>query len=172
MKLTPGKMFKCKAGFIFDGDTLKLRLSDSTDAQEIICRLQWIDTPEVKKPGQSSDRPEIINHWEWAETSKQALANLVNGKDLIAIPLELDRYKRQVCDLYAGSTVMANNVQVNLCKLGLAVSSLPFQKFSFTNREQTLLKNVVKETSLAYKNNIGVWSEQTFILPYDFKRII
>lgn len=172
MKLVPGKVIKCRAGFIFDGDTLKLRLSESTDAVEIICRLQWIDTPEVKKAGQSNDRPEIIKHWEWGEKSKKALTELVKGQELIAVPLEIDRYNRHICDLYVGTAVIKNNVQVNLCKLGLAVSSFPFQKFSFTSREQTLLRNVVKEVSLANKKGIGIWSEPTFISPYEFKRII
>lgn len=172
MKLIPGKIVKCTPGFIFDGDTLKLNISDTTEKTEIVCRLQWVDAPETKKARQSSDKPEILNHWEWAEKSKFALVDMVKGKNLLAIPLEIDRYGRYVCDLYVGSVVSSNSVQTTLCKLGLAVSSLPFQKFDFTTREQILLKNVVKETSLAKKKGVGLWGEKTFILPYEFKRLV
>lgn len=167
MAIIIGKPHICTPGIVFDGDTLNL----STEGEQFICRLQWIDCPEAKKSVQNSTDPLILSHWQWAIEARNALMNLVQGKQLIAIPLEKDIYDRWVCDVYVGATLLANNVQINLCKLGLGVTFAPFNKFDFTARNMSLLFAIIKQTTLARKNKIGIWSVPNFILPHEFKKL-
>ena len=60
--------------------------STGTESLGIICRLQWIDTPESQKANQTSSDPLILKHWEWAKKAKTALMDLIQNKALIAVP--------------------------------------------------------------------------------------
>ena len=161
-----GKGYKCVSKFVFDGDTLKLDFKGF----EFTARLQWIDTPETQNFKKSTE-PAILKHWAWAERAKTALMDLVYQKSIIAVPLEKDRFDRWVCDCYINKISAANNIQIQLCKAGLAVSYLPFGRHDFINRELVLLRGVITETANANRKKIGIWSEPNFILPADFKKL-
>ncbi|PSB49761.1 SNase-like nuclease [filamentous cyanobacterium Phorm 6] len=154
--------------FVSDGDTLNLNFQ----GEQFVARLQWIDTPETKKSTQNSTDYKIQNHWSWAERAKTALINLVHQKPLICIPIEKDRFDRWVCDLYINNKIsVANNVQIALCKAGMAVSYLPYNRYSYTSRELAVIRGIITETANANRKKVGIWSEPNFILPNEFKKL-
>jgi Staphylococcal nuclease homologue. len=165
--IVAGNGYNCVSKFVFDGDTLKLDFKGF----EFTARLQWIDCPEIQKRTQESTGATILKHWAWAERAKTALMDLVYQKSIIAIPLEKDQSDRWVCDCYINKVSAANNIQIRLCKAGLAVSYLPFGRHNFNTRELVLLRGVITETANANRKKVGFWSEQNFILPADFKKL-
>jgi len=165
--LVPGNGYSVLSKFVFDGDTLNLNFQ----GEQFPARLQWIDTPETKKPTQNSTDSKILNHWNWAERAKTALMNLVYQKPLICIPIEKDRFDRWICDLYLEKVSAITNVQIALCKTGMAVSYLPYNRYSYTSRELALMRGIITETANANRKKVGIWSEPNFILPYEFKKL-
>lgn len=162
-----GKKYNCTSGYIFDGDTLNLISSEG----QFTCRLQWMDCCETQKAGKNSSDPKILKHWEWASVAKTTLINLVSGKQLIAIPYQKDQYDRWVCDLYVDRIVLATNLQIQLCKLGLATSYLPFNRHIYNTREVSVLRAIIGETATANRKKIGFWAETNFLLPYEMKKL-
>jgi endonuclease YncB( thermonuclease family) len=178
MQIVKGTAYKAELGFIYDGDSFNLKLSSSTGTESlgIICRLQWIDTPESQKPKQTSSDPLILKHWEWANKAKLALINLIQGKALVAVPYELDMYKRWACDVYldvskSGGLLLSNNVQLKMLQSGLAVSLLPYNRHIYSVRESNLLRSVVTTAATANRKKVGLWSEPNMILPHEFKKL-
>jgi len=173
MEIIKGTAYKAEVGFIYDGDSFNLKLISPTgsESQGIICRSQWIDTPETQKPGKSSIDPLVLKHWEWAEKAKFALMNLIQNRALITIPYEQDMYKRWVCDIYLDSVLLANNVQLKQIKSGLAVSQLPFNRHIYNVRETGLLRSIINAAATANRNKVGLWAEPHMILPYEFKKL-
>ncbi|MEG5043438.1 thermonuclease family protein [Microcoleus sp. B4-C1] len=173
MEIIKGRVYKAEVGFIYDGDSFNLKLlsATGTESQNIICRAQWIDTPESQKPGKSSTDPRVIKHWEWAEKAKLALMNLIQNRALIAIPYEVDQYQRWVCDVYLDNLLVSSNVQVKLAQSGFAVSRLPFNRHIYNVRETTVLRSIIAGAATANRKRIGVWSQSNMILPYEFKKL-
>ncbi|MBW4680798.1 MAG: hypothetical protein KME19_11870 [Microcoleus vaginatus WJT46-NPBG5] len=62
MDLQPHKKIQTTIKTVLDGDTVILRYN----GQEFSSRARWIDAPETKKWGQSSEDPRILKHWDWA----------------------------------------------------------------------------------------------------------
>jgi len=165
--LIAGNGYNCLSKFVFDGDTLNLDFQ----GELFKARLQWVDSPESRKNGQNNNDPRIVEHWEWAEKAKTALMNLVAGKPIITIPIVKDSFDRWVCDCYIERITVGNNVQVNLCKLGMAVSYLPFNRYSYSSRELAVIRGIITETANANRKKVGIWSIPDFILPYEFKKL-
>lgn len=167
-----GKGYDCRSQFIFDGDTLNLSHGLIGNQSEVFkARLQWIDAPEAKKTGQNSTNPKILEHWEFAEKAKIALSTLVEGKLIMAVPIAKDQFDRWVCNCYVERISIKTNLQIILCKLGLAVSSLPFNRFSYNTNELSLIRGIITETANANRKKVGIWSSPNFILPYEFKKL-
>ncbi|MDQ2096739.1 MAG: thermonuclease family protein [Tychonema bourrellyi B0820] len=152
---------------VSDGDTLSLECN----GDRLSVRLQWIDAPETQKPGSSSEDSQIIKHWEWAQKAKSELVRIIDKQKLLLIPTSKDYYDRWLCDLYIGKVSLTTNVQIQLCKAGMATSYLPFNRHSYNSRELSLLKGIITETALANRKKIGIWSEPDFILPHEFKKL-
>ncbi|MEG3841036.1 thermonuclease family protein [Microcoleus sp. herbarium14] len=165
--LVAGNGYNCLSKFVFDGDTLNLDFQ----GEQFKARLQWIDSPESRKNGQNSGNSRILKHWVWAEKAKTALMDLVAGKTIVTIPMEKDSFGRWVCDCYIGKVSAATNVQIALCKAGMAVSYLPFNRFSYSTRELAVIRGIITETANANRRKTGIWSEPDFILPYEFKKL-
>ncbi|MGB8686062.1 MAG: thermonuclease family protein [Microcoleus sp.] len=164
--IVAGNGYNCLSKFVFDGDTLKLEFKKF----EFTARLQWIDCPETQK-FQKSTEPAVLKHWAWAERAKTALMDMVYQKSIIAVPLEKDQFDRWVCDCYIQSVKASNNIQIQLCKAGLAVTYLPFNRFSYSTRELAVIRGIITETARANRRKLGIWSELDFILPADFKKL-
>ncbi len=167
MVLTIGKSHVCTSGYIFDGDTLNMNY----EGQQFRCRLQWIDCPESQKAGRTSEQPLILKHWELAEKAKTELFRMVDGKKIVVIPLEKDIYDRWICDLYADAVKVSANIQIALCKMGLAVPYFPQYRWKFSSRELAILRGIITETARADRAKSGIWSVPDFILPHSFKKI-
>jgi len=165
--LIAGNKYNCVSKFGFDGDTLNLDFP----GEQFRARLQWIDCPESRKNGQNSNNPRIVEHWEWAEKAKNALMNLVAGKSIITIPIGKDSFARWLCDCYIEKVTVQNNIQVSLGKLGMAVSFLPFNRYSYNSRELAVLRGIITETANANRKKVGIWSIPDLILPYEFKKL-
>ena len=67
---------------ISDGDTLTLLVPDGTSYQQVKIRLGEIDTPESKQP--------------YGTRARQALSDLVFGKQTRVVVQDTDRYGRKV----------------------------------------------------------------------------
>lgn len=173
MEIIKGTAYKAEVGFIYDGDSFNLKLISPTgsESQGIICRSQWIDTPEAQKPGKTSTDPLILKHWEWAEKAKVALMNLIQNRALIAIPYEVDQYQRWVCDVYRDNLFVSSNIQIKLLQSGLAVSRLPFNRHIYNVREATMLRSIIAAAATANRKRLGLWGEVNMILPYEFKKL-
>ncbi|MBW4680582.1 MAG: thermonuclease family protein [Microcoleus vaginatus WJT46-NPBG5] len=171
MDLQPHKKIQTTIKTVLDGDTVILRYN----GQEFSSRARWIDAPETKKWGQSSEDPRILKHWDWAEKSKAFLLNLAAGSQILTIiPVQIDQYNRWVCDWYLGTEVkLATNIQVQLCAAGMSANSLPFQHYHFSaSRDLSLYVGILRKCADACKKRVGFWMEPDFILPYEFKKLI
>jgi len=167
--LRPGNQHKCNLVSVLDGDTLELNFEGET----FKARLQWIDSPETKKKSQNSTEPRIIEHWSYGDLAKTALINLLSTKPIIIIPVLLDIYSRWICDCYVEKVSLKTNVQVELCKLGMAVSYyLPTERYGYSDRELDILLNVIKQTALANRKKLGFWKSKEIIFPHNFRQLI
>ncbi|MEG4857090.1 thermonuclease family protein [Microcoleus sp. K1-B6] len=165
--ITPGTAYNCFSKFIFDGDTLNLDFRGT----DLGVRLRWIDTPEAQRSGVTSTDPRVLKHWEWAQTAKTALMNMVANKPIIAIPIEKDQFDRWICDCYFDKISAATNIQILQCKSGMGVSFLPYNRFAYNTRELTVLRGIITETASANRKKLGLWSEPDLILPNEFKKL-
>lgn len=167
--LRPGNQYKCSLVSVLDGDTLELNFEGET----FKTRLQWIDAAEIKKKSQNSTEPRIIEHWSYGDLAKTTLINLLSTKPIIIIPVLIDIYGRWICDCYIDKVSLKTNIQVELCKLGMAVSYyLPTERYEYSDRELDILLNIIKQTALSQRNKIGFWMSKEIIFPHDFRQLM
>lgn len=123
---------------VHDGDTLTLL---SPSHAEIKIRLDQIDAPEL---GQ-----------DFGQSSKQALAGLVFGKDVRVEVLDTDKYGRTV------GTVWLEQTDVNLAqiKAGMAWAYRKYLKDPDYLDAETKAKNERR----------GLWSQSNAIPPWEFR---
>jgi endonuclease YncB( thermonuclease family) len=166
--MIPNKRIKPTIKFISDGDTLKLNYN----GQDFHSRARWIDAPEIQKPGQYSEDPKILKHWEWAIKSQEFLGSLINNKTLIVIAYQQDQYNRWLCDWYVNTVSAANNIQLQMCLAGMCAYYLPFQHYYFpTSRELNLYTGIIKNCAKAHKMKLGMWGDNV-MLPYEVKKLV
>ena len=135
-----GKVIK-----VTDGDTVNVLTSDN---QTHKIRLSGIDAPEKKQA--------------FGNRSKQALADLIDGKIVNVEYNKLDKYQRAV------GKVTFNGQDVNLrqIKLGLAWHYKKYEK------EQDVEDRSIYANAeyLAQRNKAGLWYEITPIAPWDYRK--
>lgn len=122
---------------VVDGDTFELL--SGTDLIRV--RLNAIDAPEKKQP--------------FATKSKEALAVLCAGKQVMVIARGHDRYKRTIGDLYLGSTY----INGRMIELGMAWH---FKKYSSD-------KTLAEFETAARKQRQGLWAEAHPVAPWDYR---
>lgn len=114
---------------MYDADTCKIVLPLQNTFYKFTCRLNGIDTPEMKP---SKDKPNRDNEIQWAKKARSELLNLVcdtnvdytdikkdeivkilqNNKKLITVKcLEFDKYGRLLVELYDNNKCF-NNILV------------------------------------------------------------
>jgi len=123
---------------VHDGDTLTLLVG--TTQHRI--RLNAIDAPE---PGQP-----------YNQRAKQALAGLCFGVVVRVVVLDVDRYGREIGDVYVGETL----VNAELVRAGLAWY---FRKYS----EDSVLAALEVE---ARSEGRGLWADADPVPPWDFRK--
>jgi len=129
---------------VTDGDTVTARCGDKT----VKVRLAGIDAPEKSQP--------------FGQASKQALARLVFGKELMAECGKTDRYGRSICKLVVAGTD-ANLAQI---RNGMAWHYKQYE------REQSALdRNLYDETERTAKaRRSGLWIDSDPVPPWAWRR--
>jgi micrococcal nuclease len=122
---------------VTDGDTITVLVEN----RQIKIRLNQIDAPEH---GQ-----------DFGQKSKEALADLIFGKEVRVVTQGEDRYGRTIGDVFVGQT----NVNEKLVEDGWAWN---FLKYSKSQR----LADLEKEARAAKR---GVWAGRAPIAPWDYR---
>ena len=122
-----------------DGDSLIV--SDGERQREL--RIAEIDTPERGQP--------------WGKRATQALARLVEGKALRVERVEIDRYGREVSNVWVGEQCVA-------CELVRHGDAWAYRKYL---RNPALLELERK----ARESRLGLWSQpaHTFVPPWEWR---
>jgi len=108
------EVIEAKVNYVFDGDTILVVRENGNSFKS---RARWIDAPEIRKPRQRYNNPELVKHWVWGERSRQFLINLINGKKITIIQHQLDTFGRTIGDWYLGEPNVKNSVAVsNSCQ--------------------------------------------------------
>jgi endonuclease YncB( thermonuclease family) len=167
---------KCQVVEVTDGDTLTLNYK----GEIFKARLQWIDAPETNKKEISYDL-NVIEHWKYGLLAKGYLQKLLVNKVVTIIPIIKDIYSRWVIDCYISTNLdlsvedeltVENNVQIALCKLGLAVSYyLPTDRYEYNDRELDLLLGIIRETAFSNRTKLGFWNCKKFNFPHNFRKM-
>ena len=135
-----GKVIK-----VTDGDTVNVFTSDHVTYK---IRLLGIDAPEKKQA--------------FGNRSKQALAELIDGKTVTVDYNKLDRYQRAL------GKIMFNGQDVNLrqVKLGLAWHYKKYEK------EQDVEDRSIYANAeyLAQRDKVGLWTDSNPLAPWDFRK--
>jgi endonuclease YncB( thermonuclease family) len=165
--ILPNRRIITDIKYVIDGDTIVLNYQ----GEEFSSRARWIDAPETQKSFQSSNEPQVLKHWEWGQRSKQFLIDLVQGQKLIVLPIELDQYKRWICDWYLRKSTIANNLQLKLCQAGMCTHySFAPDKFK-TKAELNLYIKVLNSCFVSFQHQVGIWGENDFISPYQIRKM-
>jgi endonuclease YncB( thermonuclease family) len=126
---------------IADGDTFTLL---TTDKQQVKIRLAEIDAPESGQP--------------YGNESKQALSDLIFGKDVRVVEQTTDRYGRTVGRPYVGDL----DVSAEMVRMGAA----------WAYRDYLKDKRLLTLEGRAKTNKRGVWglSEAQNMAPWEWRR--
>ena len=126
---------------IADGDTFTLL---TTDKQQVKIRLAEIDAPESGQP--------------YGNESKQALSDLIFGKDVRVVEQTTDRYGRTVGRPYVGGL----DVSAEMVRMGAA----------WAYRDYLKDKRLLTLEGRAKTNKRGVWglSETQNMAPWEWRR--
>jgi micrococcal nuclease len=122
---------------IVDGDTFDLLVNNS----KIRIRLNGIDCPERKQP--------------FYQQSKNALATMIFGKQVVVNSKARDRYKRVLGDVYVG------NESVNEQMVGTGYA-WHFKKYSNDQRLASL-------ENKARQKRIGLWAHPDPVEPWNYR---
>ena len=135
-----GKVIK-----VTDGDTVNVLTSDN-ETHKI--RLSGIDAPEKKQA--------------FGNRSKQALADLIDGKTVSVEYNKLDRYQRVVGKI----TFNSQDVNLRQIKLGLAWHYKKYEK------EQDVEDRSIYANAeyLAQRDKVGLWFDTNPIAPWDYRK--
>lgn len=123
---------------IIDGDTLVVL--DTADVQHRI-RLSSIDAPESKQP--------------FGTKSKEALADLVKGKQVSVEVTDRDKYGRELGTVYVGSV----NVNRKMLELGMAWH---YRRYS----KDESLAGAEREARAA---KVGLWADKEPVPPWEWR---
>lgn len=127
-----------------DGDTIRVLTGNKT----VTVRLACIDAPEMKQS-------------PWGQQSSARLKQLLPvGQSVTLRPVETDKYKRLVAEIY----VENRSVNVNMVQEGQAVVYRQYLKSCPQSNDSLLqAENYAKQKRLAF------WSQANPVMPWDFR---
>jgi micrococcal nuclease len=131
--------FTGKVVAVLDGDTIEVL----HDAKAERIRLNGVDCPEKKQA--------------FGQKAKQFTSSLVFGKTVVVVPIEKDRYKRTVGDVFLPNGV---NVSYELVKAGLAW-------WHRKDSDDVLIAILELEAQLERK---GLWVDPEPIPPWEWRK--
>ncbi|BDI20691.1 hypothetical protein ANSO36C_64930 (plasmid) [Nostoc cf. commune SO-36] len=127
-----------------DGDTIRVRTGNKTVTVRLVC----IDAPEMKQN-------------PWGQQSSARLKQLLPvGQAITLRPVETDKYKRLVAEIYVGN----RSINVNMVQEGQAVVYRQYLKGCPQSKDSLLqAENYAKQQRLAF------WSQANPVMPWDFR---
>jgi micrococcal nuclease len=127
-----------------DGDTIRVRTGNKT----VTVRLACIDAPEMKQN-------------PWGQQSSARLKQLLPvGQAITLRPVETDKYKRLVAEIYVGN----RSINVNMVQEGQAIVYRQYLKGCPQSKDSLLQgENTAKQQRLAF------WSQANPVMPWDFR---
>lgn len=129
----------CNVIAVTDGDTIKCLTADK---KQIKVRLNQIDAPESKQ--------------DFGTKSKQALSDLIFGKDVIIKSAGIDRYQRTLGTIY----VDEQDINLEMVKLGMAWVYTQYAKdLAYFDAEKQ-----------ARIEKIGLWSVSNSVAPWEWRK--
>lgn len=135
-----------------DGDTIVVLMADQIKKR---VRLASIDAPESSHTKSQTGR---IGQ-PYAQNSKQFLAALVNGKDVNGLCFEVDRYGRDVCEIFVGRI----SVNREMIRHGWAWANV-------SGRGRFLRdKSLVSLEALARGSYLGLWKGNHPVPPWEWR---
>lgn len=129
----------CKVVAVSDGDTIRCL---TTDKKQLKVRLNQIDAPESKQ--------------DFGTRSKQALSDLIFGKDVIIKSTGIDRYKRTLGIIYEGDM----NINLAMVKSGMAWAYTQYA-------DDQAYFDAEKE---AKNKKVGLWSQGNPTAPWEWRK--
>ena len=135
-----GKVIK-----VTDGDTVNVLTSDN-ETHKI--RLSGIDAPEKKQA--------------FGNRSKQALADMIDGKTVTVDYNKLDKYQRAVGKI----TFNGQDVNLRQIKLGLAWHYKKYEKEQDVE-DRSIYANAEYQ---AQRDKVGLWYDANPIAPWDYRK--
>ena len=126
---------------VTDGDTVKVLTADQ---QLLRTRLAWIDSPEM---GQA-----------FGQRAKQAMSELVFGKDVELRPHTTDRYGRLVCMVFVNGT----DAGLELLKQGLA---WPYEHY-LPEASPDIQASYRAASEKARAARLGLWQDNNAVPPW------
>ena len=130
---------------VTDGDTIRVL---SGDNQQIRVRLAFVDAPEK---GQA-----------FAQRAKQAMSELVFGKDVKLRPHTIDRYGRLVAVVY----VNGQDAGLELLKAGLC---WVYEKY-ITQATPAFEDSYRAAQALAESDKLGLWQDPEPVPPWEWRK--
>jgi endonuclease YncB( thermonuclease family) len=130
---------------ISDGDTIKVLVAGR---QLIKVRVSWIDAPEM--------------HQAFGYRAKQAMSELVFGKDVELRPQAIDRYGRLVAQVF----VNGNDAGLEMLRLGLAWVFESYIKEASAGIQASYRQ--AQEEARAKRS--GLWADPEPMPPWEYRR--
>ncbi|MDO4640915.1 MAG: thermonuclease family protein [Neisseria sp.] len=138
--------YQAKVVSIADGDTI--RVTDGNGQTHKI-RLAYIDTPELNQAH--------------GKAARQALSDLLSGKNVDITVFEHDRYRREVAQ------VRLNGHDANLAQLENG-HAWHYVSIARKKQSQTDYTVYARAESEARKRRIGLWNNNNPQAPWDFRK--
>jgi endonuclease YncB( thermonuclease family) len=147
---------------VSDGDTLVVR---GTDNEKFTVRFACIDAPEIphSQKEKKSRRVRDKNQFSWGIKAQTRVKELVSqGGDRVKLDIiENDQYGRKVAEVRLQNGTLVQEV---LLTEGLA-------KIYNNYIRKCPSKDILKQAeSQAKQEKVGVWSDQKFVDPWEYRR--
>ncbi|MFB2968487.1 thermonuclease family protein [Aerosakkonema sp. BLCC-F183] len=147
---------------ISDGDTLAV--TDSK-GENFTVRFACIDAPEVPHSQKEKQSTKLVdkNQFKWGVKAQGRVQQLVKQGDRVTLTLtDTDRYGRKIGEVRLPDNVFIQEV---LVREGLALVNRPYLK----NCPSAAI--VEQAEAEAKKARRGIWSDRTFVAPWEYRRI-
>lgn len=129
-----------------DGDSLKVLTAEK---QLLRIRVAWIDAPEL---GQA-----------FGQRAKQAMSELVFGKEVELRPHTIDRYGRLVCMVF----VEGRDAGLELIKQGLAWK---YDRYLLSEAPAEIQQSYTATEAAARATRVGLWQDKEPIAPWLYRQ--
>lgn len=136
---------------VTDGDTIKVVTEEGT---ELRTRLYGIDAPETAKPGLN------LPAQSYGDEATRYLRKLVLGKRVTLHIMDIDRHRRMVAVVMWGG----QNINRLLIEAGAAECYIEYLKQEPYRSEFVMAEKKARELRR------GIWSQEDYMRPSDFRR--